>query len=977
MPSPATAVGMPSSATAVGMPKPAANVGMPQTAKDATVLPSRSTGAVGSIVGAELYGDAPPYDESAPGAAALREVGRRAPAPNEFSLEEDPFSNEGAQAAPAALTGGQSSPFDDSDRAAPTGGAGLDTSGALDLDGSKRGQIGDEADLHAPEMDLSQRPAARAPIPIVPIAPKRSHALKIGLVAAVVVGVGGAALTLVPAFGPFGVNFIGDRLNEKKHAASLGELRTAARAELDLDTQSSASRALDRAKQARESMPRHRPTMGYAAYVALARSVRFGKRSEDEGYARQLLAEAGPEPGPTTALARAADDLVAGRIPQARTSLAALATQQPDDLDAAVLSGEVELAAKAPKDAVAAWKRAVKVKSSARTLFGLARAELAAGNADGAKAAAEGAVAASPKHVGARILLAVLHAERDGGEPEALSLLKKVTEDPAIKGESATAELVEAFTLVGRIHLKRSRASAAEAAFSSALKLDPLAVSALVGNGELFYRAGRFSEALSRFDSATRADADDVLARVGTAKTFLALERMKEAKDLLKKIRESRPKEPIVAYWLGRTEHALGNKKEAEAAFVDAIKLGGGRLDTVDAYVALAHLLSATGRAEQASAKLAEASAKFPGLPALHRAKGELAMQTGRFEEAKSELEAALAKDDDLGTRFKLGSVLRRMRSFDEAGKVFDAVAAADKDFPGLALERGLLFEGMGESERALQMYDAALKKAPNDVDLKLRVGSTQVIAGHAEKAEKILREVLKERPTSAEVNHFLGRALLAKGSHLAEAQKYLQKAVEHDPNRAEYHLYLGWAANETGNPGMADASLKRALDLDHDLGDAYWQRGVLLQKQGQTIDALTALQTALEKRPSRYEAYATMALCYGDQQRWADAEQAWRKAIEANDAVPEWHYRLGKLLSAHGNPASAVPELEKATLADKPGKTPTWVADAHMLLAEAVRNTDKAKAIQHYQRFLILAPSSNPYRADAKRALEGLGVRN
>ena len=71
----------------------------------------------------------------------------------------------------------------------------------------------------------------------------------------------------------------------------------------------------------------------------------------------------------------------------------------------------------------------------------------------------------------------------------------------------------------------------------------------------------------------------------------------------------------------------------------------------------------------------------------------------------------------------------------------------------------------------------------------------------------------------------------------------------------------LGWAANETSQPMKAAPALNKALELDHELGDAYWQRGVLLHAQGANVDALRDLQTALEKRPSRYEAWATIAL--------------------------------------------------------------------------------------------------------------------
>jgi tetratricopeptide (TPR) repeat protein len=527
------------------------------------------------------------------------------------------------------------------------------------------------------------------------------------------------------------------------------------------------------------------------------------------------------------------------------------------------------------------------------------------------------------------------------------------------------------------VHLNRSRITAAEQAFAAALKIDPLAVGALVGNGELFYRSGRYAEALSRYDAAQRADADSVLAKVGTAKTWIAMERAKEAQDLLKKVRETHASDPLVALWIGRAAEALGNKKDAETAYVEAIKVAENKPEAVDAYVALAHLLSGIGRNDDANAKLAEASKKFPDLPALHRAKGEVALQMGRYDEARQELEAALEKDEDLGARFKLGVAYRRMHKYDEAGAIFDKVAATDKDFPGLALERGLLFEETNQTEKAEKAYSDALLKAPNDVDLKLRVGSTQVMGGHYEKAEKILTEVRKERPNSAEANHFLGRALLMKGgTNVGEAMRFLEQAVNVDPNRAEYHLYVGWAANELNQPAKASVELNKAIDLDHELGDAYWQRGVLLQKEGTSKDALRDLQTALEKRPSRYEANATIALCYQDLQRWADAQRSWSLAIAGDDGVALWHYGLGKLLAGHGNIAAAGPELEKAIELSEKSDTasPAWLADAHFLVAESLRAKDKAKAIEHYNKFIELAPNGNAYIVEAQKNVTMLG---
>ena len=45
-----------------------------------------------------------------------------------------------------------------------------------------------------------------------------------------------SVISMVPALGPFGVNWISDRLNADKHRRMLGDAQKAARAKLRLDT---------------------------------------------------------------------------------------------------------------------------------------------------------------------------------------------------------------------------------------------------------------------------------------------------------------------------------------------------------------------------------------------------------------------------------------------------------------------------------------------------------------------------------------------------------------------------------------------------------------------------------------------------------------------------------------------------------------------------------------------------------------------
>lgn len=850
------------------------------------------------------------------------------------------------------------------------------------------GGIGDEVELGAGDANAADAAAkkdkpGKAARPESAQAPQlsrkerfRRRALSMGI--ATVLVVGGGSLALLPDIGPFGVYAITDIVQADEQQRSLLQLEKSVQTMLDEDTLGAAMRALNAAKTAQKNLPRHRAVAAYTAYVAYWSSVRHGPRAQDETFGKQMLEFVGDTPSRERTLAVAAKHKAAGKVDAARrTAKDLVAAASVKDIDALVLMGEVELSSGTKEDAVAIWTRAVASREkSARALYGLARAQLAAGDSAGAEKSARTALESSPNHAGVRILLATILAKGATTEAEAIELLNKITAEGEVRTASSDAQIVQAYIEAGRIHLLRSRVSAASDSYAAALKLDPRNVQALMGDAELFFRSGRNSQALLRFQEAMAADEAGIAPKIGTIKTLLALEKKKDAQTLAKKVREAKPESAIGAYWMGRVEESLGNKKDAETLYLESIKAGTTETEIVDAYVALVALLSATGRGEDAQAKQAEASAKYPNLAALHRAKGDVYSEAGRFAEARTEYEAALAKDDDLGTRFRLGETLRKMRAFDDAMAVLDKLQAADKDYPGLALERGILYAEMGQSERALEMYNAALQKAPNDVDLKLRVGATQVIAGHPDEAEKILREVLKDRAASADANHFLGRALLLKGGSTAEAIRFLDRATEIDANRAEYYLYVGWAANELNQVQRAEQAISRALELDRELADAFWQRGVLLHKQGRTLDALADLQTALDKRPSRFEAYATMALCYQDQARWADAENSWQKAIDGNSSVAEWHYRLGKIYESHGNRAGAAPELEKtiALLEAKPNSSAAWHIDAYFLYGETMQATgQKEKALKGYRRFMQIAPINHAYRADAERAIKTL----
>jgi tetratricopeptide (TPR) repeat protein len=882
--------------------------------------------------------------------------------------------------------------YDRKDGPRATGGAGF---GEVDL-GMDAGDAVSTEDMPLPdkvgggEVALPTAPAGPAGTLRERVSQPRglSRAAKISLALIGAIAIGGFALQLTP-YGAFGYVAVDDTLHDAAWTRLADDAAAKTRLAMRADTFDQTEAALDSEAALHAESPRARALTAYGALAEYEAELRFGRDSARSARAQSWLSELQAAKGPRAAeihyftLASAAQAAASGDLAAARAALDLASRKDaadPVQEDVACMRGEIELAARDPAAARAAFGHALDVAPSARAHFGLARAH--ALSEDGAKARAEiaAALALSSHDAGALVLRAALAWSADRNEAAATSDLHEVLEG-ASKPAASAGDLSMAHSLLGWIETARGKLSEARASFDAALKLDPRDVDALIGQGEVLYSEGRNTEALARFDTAVQLDPKRVLGIVSDAKAKLVLERLADAKAQLTAARATFPGDVRVPYWLAKVETALGNKKAAEDAYTVAIGLADAtKLDPIQPYLGLAEMLAGAGRATEAQAKLDEARGKLPDSAAMERALGEVAAVQGNYDDAVIHYQLAVQKDpEDPTGHFLLGQTYRRMQRVDLASMELEKVFNADKDYPGLAMERGSLYEQSGQIEKALEQFSAALQKAPNDVDLQLRVGAAYVGGGHAEQALAILKKVMDKRPQSADANFYYGRAFFLKGgSSLTDATRYLKKAVQLDPNHAEYHFYLAWVATEASNPDLTTAKteVEQALTIDRLMGDAYWQRGVVELLSGLVDDALKDLHRALQLKPTRFEAHATLADCYDRKNEPREAEAEWAKAIARDDQRPIWRYKFGRLLFDQGNLAAALPHLAFAVnAAEKESPQPGWTAKAEFMAAEAYRRAGQtAQAIDHYNHFLDIAPPTSPDRKDALSALAGLG---
>lgn len=273
------------------------------------------------------------------------------------------------------------------------------------------------------------------------------------------------------------------------------------------------------------------------------------------------------------------------------------------------------------------------------------------------------------------------------------------------------------------------------------------------------------------------------------------------------------------------------------------------------------------------------------------------------------------------------------LRSNDLAGAAAKFEAATQSD-SSLAPAYGALAEiyvELGKNAEALAAADRFLQLEPGNVrGLKVRFDAYKAMGDKAK-----LDEVLEA---------------------LATADKSRDTAVR---------IYnLGAESSRAGNRDAAIAYLKRTLEVDPTLDQAYTALGQVYMVKKSYKEAVAALEPLLARDPNNLEALTIRyeALKAAGDTAGAKAAEAAMKTAQASQS-PETLFKQGVAQYNSNNLPSAIETLEKAVAADPKH------AKAHYMLGLAYSGSDPAKAKEHLQKFLELAPN-DPDAATAKEML-------
>ncbi|MBF6591961.1 MAG: tetratricopeptide repeat protein, partial [Ktedonobacterales bacterium] len=413
--------------------------------------------------------------------------------------------------------------------------------------------------------------------------------------------------------------------------------------------------------------------------------------------------------------------------------------------------------------------------------------------------------------------------------------------------------------------------------------------------GSLLLELGRCEEALASYEQLLLRDPTSTEALTFKGFALYALGRTTEALVVHEQLLALAPDLPEAHLFKGRVLEQLGSVSEALACYEEAIRLGGA---TSDAWAykggALWQLRTPDGRfLSESLAAYEEAIRLDPGSALAHNGLGNVLMAKRRYREALTAYARASALEPEV-TAFQ-----HNRQQAARAAEGLEAHAAWSASSRGSRAAGQLMREFQG-----LQLI------------LKLM---------EAEQLEEALAACDRARPMVGEPG-FVEVLLMMKGTILEALARYADAASVYE----------------------------ELIETNHESGDGYYWRARVTHTLEPGRDVLPDLELATRLSPTLQEAWVMRADLLAEAQRYAEALEAFEKALALQGGDAMLYNKKGLVLSFLGRYEQALDAFQQAREIE-PDHQYHWM-NAAVALSQLGRH---AESLEAYNAAIQLDPTS------------------
>ncbi|MGB6130435.1 MAG: tetratricopeptide repeat protein [Acidobacteriaceae bacterium] len=455
----------------------------------------------------------------------------------------------------------------------------------------------------------------------------------------------------------------------------------------------------------------------------------------------------------------------------------------------------------------------------------------------------------------------------------------------------------------GQRYFQKGDYRAAAIEFSHAIRIDPGYADAHLQLAETYLKMQQPDRAYAELADVVQLRPNDYQSRIRMTGLLIAAHRFADAREQTTLLLGERPNDPVVHSMLSSLLAAQGDIQGAIAEMQKTIALAPGKWDS---YLALALLQVKNNQPVAAEASFRKVIALDPDAMQPRVLLGNFYMSGGRLSDAEQEYRDAMRIDP--GSMEPREALARLDLAEDQPAAAEGILLQAAHDLPNnpqslLALSNYYFITG--NTDKAVGEYSLLYRQRPNDLQVKKKFIQLLIQANRFDQARPLIGQVLQASPHDSDALLDQSEIQISAGD-VSDAIPTLQAVIRNSPDNSEAHYALGLAFRKQGNPERAQGEWREALRLNPDslgaeraLADSAMEQGDMRSLDG---DAMQLIRM----EPGSPQGYSLRALAEINLKEYGPAEQDIQKAIAVAPQSGYGYVQLGNLRFAQQRYADA-----------------------------------------------------------------------
>jgi tetratricopeptide (TPR) repeat protein len=483
--------------------------------------------------------------------------------------------------------------------------------------------------------------------------------------------------------------------------------------------------------------------------------------------------------------------------------------------------------------------------------------------------------------------------------------------------------------------------------FRNALQIAPDDAEARYKNGLVAEELHNYREAANFYQGAIEASTDHIAARAHLGRLLLVSGQPDRALDIVQPGLDRHPDTPELLTVRGVARSRRGDTPGGLSDVEHARQLAPAAEDTL---AALAGLYNASGRPDDARGVLEDGVRKLPASVDLQASLAAQYLQMGQTAKAEAPLleivrlqpqepahrirlaryydmaghgdraEAALRQamselPDSTAVRLGLVELTSAHEGPAAAAKELAAMAAARPKDDALQFALARFYEAHQQPDEAAATLRAVMQRNADSaaaMQAKTLLAGLEVRSGRRAEADRLIAEVLAKNPRDND-------ALVLRGSLELDANNPkaaiadLRSVLRDQPDSVYVLTTLARAHELNGEPALADAALRRALEANPGDANAALQLVALLMHTGKTEEARSIVDGLLKREPANPAVILAAFRVQVAQKDYAAARVSAAAATAAQPSAPLGYYLTGLVAEAQSENAEALKNYSKA----------------------------------------------------------------